>query len=198
GVHSAMSMGEARRRCPRASYLVPRFTAYRQVSQVVMGVLRELSPRVEPLSLDEAYVDLADSGRRPLHRDAVVAIGTETKALIREATGLTASVGAGTSKLIAKIASDLRKPDGLVVVPPGDERDLLKPMPVGRIPGVGKATTDRLASAGVRTVADLQSMSEHELVGLLGAAHGRGLFRLARAEDDRRVEPDGEAKSISV
>src|SRR5690606_6355850 len=130
--------------------------------------------------------------------DAVVAIGTELKARIRDATGLTASVGAGTSKLIAKIASDLRKPDGLVVVPPGDERDLLKPMPVGRIPGVGKATTDRLASAGVRTVADLQSMSEHELVGLLGAAHGRGLFRLARAEDDRRVEPDGEAKSISV
>ncbi|MQA05098.1 MAG: DNA polymerase IV [Streptosporangiales bacterium] len=198
GVHSAMSMGEARRRCPQATYLTPRFTAYRAVSDQVMDILRELSPRVEPLSLDEAFVDLADTGRSPLDRNSVVGVGTEVKQRIHVATGLTASVGAGTSKLIAKIASELRKPDGLVVVPPGDERDLLRPMAVTTIPGVGKATAERLAGAGVRTVAEVEGLSERELVGLLGAAHGGGLYRLVRAEDDRLVQPEREGKSISV
>ncbi|MQA77816.1 MAG: DNA polymerase IV [Streptosporangiales bacterium] len=198
GVHSAMSTGEARRRCPQATYLVPRFEPYRAASDIVMGVLGELSPRIEPLSLDEAFVDLADSGHRPLDRAAVVALGAELKRRIREATGLTASVGAGTSKLIAKIASDLRKPDGLVVVPPGDERDLLRPMPVTTIPGVGKATADRLAGAGVRSIAELERLTERELTGLLGAAHGGGLHRLARAQDDRLVQTERESKSISI
>lgn len=204
GVHSAMSMGEARRRCPQATYLVPRFEAYRTASDIVMGVLGELSPRVEPLSLDEAFIDLADSvavadsDRRPLDRAAVVAVGAQLKERIREATGLTASVGAGTSKLIAKIASDLRKPDGLVVVPPGDERDLLRPMPVTTIPGVGAATAERLAGAGVRSIAELERLSERELTGLLGGAHGGGLYRLARAQDDRLVQAERESKSISI
>lgn len=198
GVHSAMSMGEARRRCPHATFLSPRFAAYREASGMAMDLLRRLSPRIEQLSIDEAYVDLADSGRRPLDRAAVVVIGTEVKRHIHDGTGLTASVGAGTSKLIAKIASDLRKPDGLVVVPPGDERDLLRPMPVTRIPGVGKATADRLAGAGVRTIAELERLSAGELTGLLGSAHGGGLYRLARAQDDRFVTPERESKSISV
>ncbi|MBO0826685.1 MAG: DNA polymerase IV [Streptosporangiales bacterium] len=198
GVHSAMSMGEARRRCPQAAFLAPRFAAYREASGIAMDLLRLLSPRVEQLSIDEAYVDLAESGRRPLDRDGVAAVGAEVKRRIHGATGLTASVGAGTSKLIAKIASDLRKPDGLVVVPPGDERDLLRPMQVTRIPGVGKATADRLAGAGVRTIAELERLSSGELTGLLGTAHGGGLYRLARAEDDRIVTPERESKSISV
>ncbi|MGH3096927.1 MAG: DNA polymerase IV [Streptosporangiales bacterium] len=198
GARSAMPMAEARRRCPKAAFLSPRFTAYRAASKVVMRTLQDLSPRTEPLSLDEAYVDLVDSGRAPLDRAAVAAIGTELKERIRAETGLVSSVGAGTSKLIAKIASDLRKPDGLVVVPPGDERDLLRPMPVTRIPGVGAATADRLARAGVRTIAELEALSEGELVGLLGAAHGSGLYRLARAQDDRLVVPEREGKSISV
>ncbi|HEX6444157.1 MAG TPA: DNA polymerase IV, partial [Streptosporangiales bacterium] len=152
GVHSAMSMGEARRRCPQATFLSPRFGAYREASGVAMDVLRRLSPRIEQLSIDEAYVDLADSGRRPLDRDAVVAVGVEVKRDIHDATGLTASVGAGTSKLIAKIASDLRKPDGLVVVPPGGEAALLAPLPVRRLWGVGPKMEEVLAKLGVATI----------------------------------------------
>ena len=118
---------------------------------------------------------------------------------VAEATGgLTASVGIGTSKFIAKVASDLDKPDGLVVVPPGTETDLLRPMHVSVIPGVGPATTERLRRAGLHTVADLESVSEDELVRLLGAAHGHSLHELAHARDDRPVVPERETKSVSV
>ncbi len=112
--------------------------------------------------------------------------------------GLTASVGIGTSKFIAKVASDLDKPDGLVVVPPGTERDLLRPMHVTVIPGVGPATAERLRRAGIHTVAELETVSIDELVRLLGKAHGSGLHALARADDDRAVVPERETKSISV
>ena len=112
--------------------------------------------------------------------------------------GLTASVGIGTSKFIAKVASDLDKPDGLVVVPPGTEVELLRPMHVSVIPGVGPATAERLRRAGIHTVADLERVSLDELVGLVGKAHGSGLFHLARAEDDRAVVAEREAKSVSV
>jgi DNA polymerase-4 len=113
-------------------------------------------------------------------------------------SGLTASVGIGSSKFVAKVASDLDKPDGLVVVPPGTEQELLHPMKVTVIPGVGPATAERLRRAGVHTVADLAAVSEDELVRLVGKAHGHGLFQLARARDDRPVEPQREAKSVSV
>ncbi len=112
--------------------------------------------------------------------------------------GLTASVGIGSSKFIAKVASDLDKPDGLVVVSPGTERDLLRPMHVSVIPGVGPATAERLRRAGIHTVADLETVSEDELVRLLGNAHGHGLYLLARAEDDRPVVAERETKSVSV
>ena len=112
--------------------------------------------------------------------------------------GLTASVGIGTSKFIAKVASDLDKPDGLVVVPPGTEQDLLRPMHVTVIPGVGPATTERLRRAGIHTVADLETLSLDELVRMLGRAHGAGLHALARAQDDRPVVAERETKSISV
>ena len=115
-----------------------------------------------------------------------------------EATGgLTASVGIGSSKFIAKVASDLDKPNGLVVVPPGTERELLRPMHVTVIPGVGPATAERLRRVGIHTVAELESVSLDELVRLVGKAHGTGLYALARADDDRRVEPERETKSIS-
>ena len=112
--------------------------------------------------------------------------------------GLTASVGIGTSKFIAKVASELDKPDGLVVVPPGTERDLLRPMKVTVIPGVGPATAERLRRAGIHTVADLEAVSEDELVRLLGKAHGPASTELARAEDDRPVVAERETKSVSV
>ncbi len=199
GVHSAMSTAEARRRCPNAAFLSGRFHAYRDTSRVVMEILRATSPYVEPLSLDEAFVDLAQAGLSDTSVGAVSALARDLKDRVYEATGgIRASVGVGTSKLIAKIGSDLDKPDGLVVVAPGLERDLLRPMQVTVIPGVGPATAERLRRTGVQTVEDLEGLSLEELVRLLGRAHGAGLHALARAEDDRSVEPLRETKSISV
>lgn len=200
GVRSAMSTREARARCPHAAFLHSRFHAYRAVSDVVMGLLREVSPLVEPLSLDEAFVDLSASDRLPdLEVPTVTALAEELREQVRERTGgLTASVGVGTSKFVAKVASDLDKPDGLVVVAPGTELDLLRPMHVQVIPGVGPATAERLRRAGIHTVADLESVSLEELVRLVGKAHGSGLHQLARAQDDRPVVAEQEAKSVSV
>ena len=199
GVRSAMSTREARSRCPHAAFLSGRFHAYRETSRVVMALLRSASPLVEPLSLDEAFVDLEQAGLPDLEIDTVTSFAEELRSGVHEATGgLTASVGLGTSKFIAKVASDLDKPDGLVVVPPGTELTLLRPMNVTVIPGVGPATTERLRRAGIHTVADLESVGLEELVRLLGKAHGAGLYHLARAEDDRPVVPEREAKSVSV
>ena len=199
GARSAMSTAEARRRCPAGTaFLGGRFAAYRRTSDVVMGLLRELSPLVEPVSLDEAYVDLAAGGARDLSVDGVRALASGLKQRIAAATGgVTGSVGAGTSKLMAKIASDLDKPDGLVVVPPGEELAVLHPLPVTRLGGVGPATAERLRTIGVRTVADLAGKSLPDLVALAGRAHGASLHALARAEDDRAVVADREAKSVS-
>jgi DNA polymerase IV len=199
GVRSAMSTREARARCPHAAFLSGRFHAYREASGIVMGLLREASPLVEPLSLDEAFVDLEQAELPDLEVETVRAFAERLRARVTEATnGLTASVGIGTSKFIAKVASDLDKPDGLVVVPPGTEQELLRPMHVTVIPGVGPATAERLRRAGIHTVADLETLSLDELVRLLGRAHGTGLHDLARARDDRPVVAEREAKSISV
>jgi len=199
GVRSAMSTAEARARCPHAAFLGGRFHAYRATSAAVMARMRALSPLVEPLSLDEAFIDLRAAGVSGVGVDEVTAIGRELKDSIHAASGgLTASVGAGTSKLIAKIASDLDKPDGIVVVPPGTEADFLAPMQVTVIPGVGPATAQRLSMAGVRTVGDLQQLSLDELVRQLGTAHGTALHRLAVADDDRAIVSDRETKSVSV
>jgi DNA polymerase-4 len=194
-----MPTSEAWRRCPNAAFLSGRFHAYRDTSRAVMTLLREISPLVEPLSLDEAFVDL-EGADLPDHSVASVsALARELKERVHEVTGgVTGSVGIGSSKLIAKIASDLDKPDGLVVVAPGMEQDLLRPMQVTVIPGVGPATAERLRRVGVHTVEELEQLTEDELVRLLGRAHGTGLFALARAEDDRSVEPERETKSISV
>ncbi len=203
GARSAMPTAEARRRCPPGTaFLGGRFGAYRRTSDVVMALLRELSPLVEPVSIDEAYVDLAASGPghpgHDLSVDGVTALARRLKARIAAATGgVTGSVGIGSSKLVAKIASDLHKPDGLVVVPPGTELDVLHPLPVTRLGGVGPATAERLRQVGVATVAQLAAKSLPDLVALAGRAHGTGLYQLARAEDDRPVVAEREAKSVS-
>ncbi len=199
GVRSAMSTREARARCPNAAYLAGRHDVYRDASRAVMAELRALSPLVEPLSLDEAFIDLAAAGLPDHSVATVTAVGERLKQRVHEVSGgLTGSVGIGTSKLIAKIASDLRKPDGLVVIAPGTEQDLLDPLPVTTIPGVGPATAERLRRLGVTTIADLVAISESDLVGVVGQAHGHGLYRLARADDDRTVVAEREAKSISA
>ena len=199
GVRSAMSTAEARSRCPHAAFLGTRFPAYKATSVEVMARLRSLSPLVEQLSVDEAFVDLAAAGLTGLSVDDVSRIAAELKTGIAEVSGgLTASVGAATSKLVAKIASDLDKPNGTVVVPAGTEAEFLAPMQVTVIPGVGPATAQRLGMAGLRTVGDLQQTSVDELVRQLGTAHGTALGRLALAADDRPVVSDRETKSVSI
>jgi len=198
GVRSAMAMAEARRLCPQAVYLVPRFEAYGAVSAIVMDALRELSPAVEPISMDEAFVDLAAGISGGLDTESVTALGARLKAEIRARTGLTASIGAGTSKLIAKIASDSRKPDGLVVVPPGRERELLDPLPVRAIWGIGPAAAERLRRAGVTTIGELAGVPLERLVALFGVSRGNAFHELARGLDPRPVVADRELKSISV
>ncbi|UPK73286.1 DNA polymerase IV [Nocardioidaceae bacterium SCSIO 66511] len=199
GVHSAMSTARARALCPHAAFLAGRFGAYRATSRRVMRVLRDHSPVLEQLSVDEAFVDLAEGKLDDFSPSGLERAIRDLKAAVREASGgIAGSAGVATSKLIAKIASDLDKPDGLRVVPAGTEQDLIRPMQVTVIPGVGPATSERLRRAGIHTVADAEQVSESELVRLLGNAHGHALYRLVRADDDRPVEAYREAKSVSV
>ena len=198
GVRSAMSTVEARARCPHAAFLSPRFEAYRAASTVVMAVLRRVSGLVEQVSIDEAYLDLDVPPEEPV--DGVAGAEQAARWLKQEVnagTALTASVGAGSSKLLAKIASDLDKPDGLVVVEPGTETALLAPMSIRALPGIGPATQARLESMGIRTVGDLARADELTLVPLLGRAAGTSLLALANGVDDRPVVAERDTKSVS-
>ncbi|MFD4768328.1 DNA polymerase IV [Streptomyces niveus] len=197
GVHSAMPMAQARRLAPNAAYLVPRFALYRTVSEQVMELLGRLSPLVEPLSLDEAFVDLEAGGSAADAASARVT-GERLRRDIRAVTGLTGSVGLAGSKMLAKIASEQAKPDGLVLIEPGTERELLGPMSVRTLPGVGPATGEHLRRAGMTTIADLTEAGEDELVRLVGKAHGTSLYRMASGHDDRPVVAERETKSVSV
>ncbi|WP_307664749.1 DNA polymerase IV [Streptomyces sp. V1I1] len=197
GVHSAMPMAQARRLAPNAAYLVPRFSLYRAVSEQVMELLGRLSPLVEPLSLDEAFVDLEAGGSADDSASARVA-GERLRGDILAVTGLTGSVGLAGSKMLAKIASEQAKPDGLLLIEPGTERELLGPMSVRTLPGVGPATGEHLRRAGMTTVAELAEAGEDELVRLLGKAHGTSLFLMAMGYDDRPVVAERDAKSVSV
>ncbi|SCK10846.1 DNA polymerase-4 [Streptomyces sp. LamerLS-316] len=197
GVHSAMPMAQARRLAPNAAYLVPRFALYRTVSDQVMELLGRLSPLVEPLSLDEAFVDLEAGGVADDSASAR-AIGGQLRTVIRAVTGLSGSVGLAGSKMLAKIASEEAKPDGLMLIEPGTERELLAPMSVRTLPGVGPATGDHLRRAGMTLVGHLAEAGEAELVRLLGKAHGVALHRMAQGYDDRPVVAERDAKSVSV
>ncbi|MFF3680052.1 DNA polymerase IV [Streptomyces sp. NPDC002120] len=197
GVHSAMPTAQARRLCPNGAYLIPRFSLYRQVSDIVMALLRELSPLVEPLSLDEAFVDL-EAGGVAFDSRTARATGERLRADIRAATGLSGSVGLAGSKMLAKVASEEAKPAGLLLIEPGTERELLAPMSVRTLPGVGPATGEHLRRAGITTVGELAEAGEDELVRMLGRAHGVGLYRMALGLDDRPVVAERDAKSVSV
>ncbi len=200
GARSAMPTAEARRRCPPGTaFLSPRFAAYRKTSAVFMSLLAEVSPVIEQVSIDEAFVDLAAGGHRDLSPEKVAAIARQLKADVAAATGgVTGSIGAASSKLVAKIGSDLHKPDGLTVVAAGDERMTLHPLPVSSLPGVGPTTQERLRRAGIHTIGQLAAVALPELLDWFGQAHGAGLYRLARADDDRTVVTEREAKSVSA
>ena len=200
GIRSAMPAHEARRRCPNAAFLTGRFGAYREASGRVMGILRALSPLVEPLSLDEAFVDLL-AARRPVALDpsGLERVVAEVRAEVSAATGgLTASVGVASSKFLAKIASELGKPNGSFIVTPGHEVELLRPMKIGVIPGVGPVSQEKLHRIGVHTVGDLHQIDPDELSRTVGRSQAQALAELAYARDERAVEPDRETKSISV
>lgn len=196
GVRSAMPGTEARRRCPNAAFLGGRFEAYRQSSAIVMQLLSEVSPAVEPLSLDEAFVDLTLSDWN-LDRLAEH-VENLRRELTRRTGGLSASVGVGSSKFVAKVASEAAKPDGFRIVVPGEELDFIAALPVRAIPGVGPVTETKLLAIGMYTVADLRRATREELVSALGKASGEGLGELAFARDTRKVQAEREAKSIST
>lgn len=196
GVRSAMRGTEARRRCPHAAFLGGRFGAYRQSSEVVMGLLAEVSPAVEPLSLDEAFVDLSLSDWD--HHRIAEHVEELRRELTRRTGGLTASVGVASSKFVAKVASESAKPNGARIVAPGEELDFTAGLPVRAIPGVGPVAESKLTAIGMHTVADLRRASREELVRELGRASGEGLAELAFARDNRSVQAEREAKSIST
>ena len=193
GIHSAMPMHTAMRRCPQAVVVPGRYRAYQAVSEEVFAVFHQFTPLVEGLSLDEAFLDV--TGSRRLFGDGA-RIAATIRARIRARTGLTASAGVAPNKFIAKIASDFRKPDGLVVVPPADVQAFLAPLPVSRIAGVGHVGEERLRRVGLRTLADVARMPRATMAGLLGD-WGLQVQALAQGRDDRTVQPRGDNKTIS-
>ncbi|HET9614331.1 MAG TPA: DNA polymerase IV, partial [Candidatus Limnocylindrales bacterium] len=192
GVHSAMPLRTAGRLCPHGVFLPVDGTKYQAVSREVMAVLRRFTPLVEPISIDEAFLDVTASRR--LFGDGE-RIGREIKAEVGAAVGLTISVGVAATKLVAKIASDLRKPDGLVVVPPGTEAAFLAPLEIGRLWGVGEKSAAVLREYGVRTIGDLAALPDDLLVRRFGK-HGASLGARARGVDADPVGDRDAAKSV--
>ena len=192
GVHSALPISRAWRLCSTGIFVRPRMSRYQDVSDEIFRNFREFTDLVEPLSIDEAFLDITGSirlfGGGP-------AIARRIKERIGERTGLVASVGVAQNKYLAKVASDLEKPDGLVVVEPGSALSFLAPLPIRRLWGVGEKTAEKLTGKGLRTIGDIARLSEQYLCSLLGD-HGASLYRLARGEDDRPVIPHSPPKSI--
>ncbi len=195
GVHSAMPTYEARRRCPHGKLIRPRADRYREQSERVMAVFEDYSPQVEPLSIDEAFLDMSGA-ERLLGPPAEV--GRRLKAEVREATGgLTVSVGISTTKYVAKVASDHDKPDGLTVVPPDEVLTFLRPLPVSELWGVGPKARERLEQLGLRSIGQVEQASVELLIDHLGSL-GEHIHELACGRDDREVVSQREAKSLGA
>ncbi|GAA4861173.1 DNA polymerase IV [Saccharopolyspora rosea] len=196
GVRSAMPMAEARRRCPVAVVLPPRFRVYQAVSGRVLGVVRDSSEVVEQVSIDEAFLEpdeLAGAETAAVERFA-----TRLRERIRDEVGVSASIGAGSGKQLAKIASGLAKPDGMLVVPPDEELELLSGLPVRKLWGIGPVTEGKLHRIGVHSIGELAALHPNDVTSLLGQAHGTELHRLAHNIDDRPVAERAEAKQVSA
>lgn len=193
GIHSAMPISDAYRRCPQAVYLRPRGRFYAEISDRIMQIFERYTDLVEQLSIDEAFLDVTASTR--LFGDGA-AIARDIKRRVWNQERLTVSVGVAPNKFLAKLASDLDKPDGLVVVQPGQEKEFLHDLPVERLWGVGEKTAPRLHALGIRTIGDLAAAPLPLLERHLGPAHATHLHKLANGEDDRPVEPGRERKQI--
>ena len=194
GVRSAMPSLQALRLCPHLHFQPPRFAVYRSVSGQIHSIFREYADLVEPLSLDEAYLDVT---RDKKGIGSATLIALEIKKRIREATGLTASAGVSFNKFLAKMASDYRKPDGIFVVEPEKAADFISALPIGKFYGIGGVTAGKFREMGVLTGADLKSLSREFLVSRFGKA-GIYFYDIARGIDERPVEPGRERKSYSV
>lgn len=194
GIHSAMPIGRAFRLCPQGVFLPVDMDKYAAVSREIMAVLAGFTPLVEPVSIDEAFLDVTAS--RALHGDGPT-IAREIKKIIKTRVDLAASVGVASNMFVAKVASDLEKPDGLVVVPVGGEAEFLGPLPVSRLWGVGKVTGSELEAMGIRTIGQLARVPPAHLTARFGE-HGPDLLNLARGLDHRVVEPDAAPKSMGA
>lgn len=196
GIHSAMPSRTAGKLCPQAVFVEPRMDRYAEISGRIMTIFEEFTPLVEPLSLDEAFLDV--SGALHIWGDAVT-IARELKERIRSRVGLTASVGVAPNKFLAKISSDMNKPDGLTVVPVTEAEIMafLAPLPVGKMWGVGKVSAARLEKAGIHTIGQLQALPSTTMESLFGKAGARDMEDLVRGRDDRQVITHWEEKSIS-
>ncbi|HSB71299.1 MAG TPA: DNA polymerase IV [Candidatus Methylomirabilis sp.] len=194
GVRSALPISQAYRLCPQAVYVRPRMERYAEMSGRMFAILREHTDLVEPLSIDEAFLDVTGSQR--LFGPAET-IGRTLKSRIRAELGLVASIGLAPNKFLAKVASDLGKPDGFVVVSPGKEREFLAPLPISRLWGVGPKTEARLKKLGLQTIGQIARMGAEGLEAALGNS-GRDLWGLANGMDEREVVPEQEAKSIGA
>jgi DNA polymerase-4 len=194
GIRSAMPAVRAERLCPEAVFVPPDFPRYRAVSRVVREIFKRHTDLVEPLSLDEAYLDVTEN---MTGLPTATRVARAIRAQIREELNLTASAGVAPNKFLAKIASDWRKPDGLFVIQPDEVDSFLPPLPVGRLPGVGKVTEARLEKLGIRTVGDLRELELPALEGPFGR-HGLRLYELARGIDNSPVLPDRPTQSVSA
>lgn len=193
GVHSAMPSARAAKLCADAVFLRPRFAAYREASQQIHAVFREFTDLIEPLSLDEAYLDVTRLAR---HAGSATSIAQEIKKQISQRVNLTASAGVSYNKFLAKIASDMDKPDGLFVIKPEQARDFIDQLPIRKIHGVGKVTEKKMHSLGIFTGADLHQLSEIQLQTQFGSV-GSYYYNIARGIDERAVQPNRERKSVS-
>ena len=193
GIHSAMPMARALSLCPEALVVTPRHSLYSEYSRRVMNIVRQASPLVEQMSIDEAFLDLTEEGSP---WEAVISRARDLQQRVRQEVGLSASLGVAANKLVAKVASDRDKPGGLTVVPPGEEAAFLAPLPVRVLWGVGPVTADKLAEMGVTTVKDLTQVPEEELRARFGS-HGASMARQALGIDRRPVITQHERKSIS-
>lgn len=194
GVRSAMPGKEAKRRCPDAIFVRPRFPVYKEVSKQVREIFYRFTDLVEPLSLDEAYLDVTED---KLGVGSAIEVAKRIKQLIKDETGLTASAGVSVSKFVAKVASGMQKPDGLTFIAPSKVEAFMEQLKVGDFFGVGRVTAERMNKLGLFTGADLKKLTEDELVKHFGKS-GRFYYRIVRGIDNRPVQPHHEAKSVSV
>lgn len=192
GVHSAMPLSQAKRLCPHGCFVAPRFEAYREASDAIHQVMLHYADAYEPISLDEAFLDISGMGSQ---YPTLGSIGRAIKEEIRSAVHLTASVGIAPNKFLAKMASDMNKPDGLCIIPYGREREVLAPLPVRRLWGVGSVTEKKLLAAGFRTIADIQEAAQEKLSALLGN-QGPLLKALSLGIDERPIISSRQVKSI--